>query len=148
VACARDEFVEMNNEPITAGEFQDRLAAICRGADAAFPRKMRDRHIILRSILQLMTALSEYSEQSINAALRQWITHVGSGMDIDHVTLRRYLVDAGYLERSADGTAYRIHLNGRGEVAFDPAIDRVDPIVLVCEARELAAARKREQVQT
>jgi hypothetical protein len=135
----------MTGEPISAEEFQERLAFICRGSDSVFPRKMRDRHILLRSIIQFMKAVDEYSEQSINSALKQWIAEVGSGMDIDHVTLRRYLVDAGYLERSSDGAAYRLHMNGRGEVAFDVEIERIDPAMVVCEALQQAAARKRER---
>ena len=66
-------------------------------------------------------------------------------MDIDHVTLRRYLVDAGYVERSSDGAAYRLLMNGRGEVAFDVEIERIDPAMVVCEARQQAAARKRDR---
>ena len=134
----------MQEQTITAAEFRERLAAICRGPNAVFPRRSRDRHIIYRSIIQVMND-KEYSEQALNSALLRWISDVAPGMDIDHVTLRRYLVDEGYLDRSPGGATYRIRANGRGAAEFDTGIERIDPIAVINEAREQAEVRKKKR---
>ncbi len=84
----------MREKPVTVREFEERLAALCGGTGRSMPRKQRDRHIIFRSIVQALAETGIYSEQSLNAALKQWILTVGSGIAIDHVTLRRYLVES------------------------------------------------------
>ena len=126
----------MKEAPVTATEFKDRLAALCRGTDAGLPRKHRDRHILFRSIIQTLSVTERYSEQAVNAALKEWISEIGTGIGVDHVTVRRYLVDAGYLHRDAHGTSYQVQANGRGEVEFEPAVSRIDSAAAVQEARE------------
>jgi hypothetical protein len=135
----------MTEAPITAREFQERLALLCATANAGLPRRRRDRHILLRSIVGTLDAKASYSEKSLNVALKEWISQVGAGIAIDHVTLRRYLVDAGYLSRDSGGSTYQVHPAGRGEVAFEPEVGNVDPIAVVRAAREQAAIGKRER---
>ncbi len=134
---------------ITAQEFEKRLVALCRGTDSGLTRKHRDRHIIFRSIVQTLDAKITYSEQTLNEGLKAWASEVGMGIAVDHVTLRRYLVDAGYLCRDRQGTTYRVQIGGTGEVRFERAVGSVDSAAVVHAAREQAAIRKRERsVQT
>jgi len=131
---------------ITAREFEERLATLCASASgAAFPRRQRDRHILFRCVIQCLEAGKPYSEQSLTTGLLLWSSDVGSGIDIDHATLRRYLVDEGYLLRSADGSAYRVNLPGNGQVEFERSIAAVDSSQVIQRARQVIADRKSER---
>jgi GNAT superfamily N-acetyltransferase len=47
-----------------------------------------------------------YSEREINEGLRQWLAGPGSMLAVDHVELRRWLVDMGVFTRDGYGRAY------------------------------------------
>jgi hypothetical protein len=72
--------------------------------------------------------------------LALWIGE--SGLEVDRVTLRRYLVDEGYLTRDARGSTYRVTRDGSGDARFEPAIAAVNPVAVVRQARRDAARRK------
>lgn len=132
----------VNASLVTASEFRERLAVLCGAPDRRFPRKHRDRHILFRSVVGMLDADRRYSEPELNAGLAQWSAAVGDGIGIDHVTLRRYLVDWGYLLRDRDGATYSVRRDGAGDVAFERDVEGVDPIDVVHDAREEADRRK------
>ena len=81
---------------ISAEEFVERLCLL--GADRGprgFPRKRRDRQILMKSVLMLLDSARSYSEAEINDAIRAWSRSVAPAIDTDHVTVRRLLVDHG-----------------------------------------------------
>ena len=87
-------------------EFVERLCRV--GADRGprrFPRKQRDREILIKSIRMLLDGDRTYAEAEINAFLQKWRREVAPAIDSDHVTIRRLLVDTGHLERTPDGRA-------------------------------------------
>jgi hypothetical protein len=63
-------------------------------------------------------------ERALNAALRAQLADAARFLDTDHVELRRWLVDAGWLARDGFGREYR----------------RVEPGHLPADVRSLAAA--------
>lgn len=130
---------------ITVEEFEERLAAICLGgAGSAFPRRLRDRHILYLSVVHRLDRVRKYSEEDLNEALQQWLLDVGTCLDIDHVTLRRYLIDEGYLSRVANGSAYEVNA-GSTPIEHEPSVAAIDPIVVIQAARDRVAERKRQQ---
>lgn len=89
---------------ISVEEFVERLCRL--GSDRGprgFPRRRRDCEILMKSILLLVDRDRTYREPEINALLRDWQREVAPAVQVDHVTLRRLLVDHGHLERTADG---------------------------------------------
>jgi hypothetical protein len=125
---------------ITLEEFVERLCRL--GSDRGprgFPRRSRDREILMKSIVLGLDADRVYSEPQINAKLQAWSREVAPAIAVDHVTLRRLLVDHGHLERTADGRAYRVGFPPRA-VAFALAVYDLDP-------RAVAAAFREEQAQ-
>ena len=58
----------------------------------AFPRKQDQIHTILSEIAQKFTTEKQYTEREVNAILEE--------VNEDYCTVRRYLVDYGYLSRS------------------------------------------------
>src|SRR3954468_6862636 len=94
----------VSEQTISATQFEERLAAIClSGAGTAFPRRTRDRHILYRSVIQGLDHARKYSETELNDALQRWQLDIGTCLEIDHVTLRRYLIDEQYISREANG---------------------------------------------
>jgi len=111
---------------IEVEEFVERLCRL--GADRGprrFPRKPRDREILIKSIVMQLRSSRTYSEVEINESLQEWNREVAPAIECDHVTLRRLLVDYGHLERTADGRKYRVGFPPR-PVAFDLEIDEID----------------------
>jgi hypothetical protein len=107
-------------------EFVERLCRI--GADRGprrFPRKPRDRAILFKSIRMRLDPMAGYSENEINALLARWRDEIAPEVEVDHVTLRRLMVDYGELERTRDGRSYRVGYPPR-PMAFDLAIDDLD----------------------
>ena len=68
------------------------------GRLTALPAQAGRRQMIFEHIVRSFEPGRNYSEAEVNAILRAW-TEGGAS---DHVTLRRYLVDAGLLSREAD----------------------------------------------
>lgn len=63
-----------------------------------FPAKQKRKIIILSSIAGHFKTGREYSEKEVNRLLERIYD--------DYVTLRRYLIEYGYLDRSRDGRSY------------------------------------------
>jgi hypothetical protein len=107
---------------------------------------MSDRAVLFKSVLLSMEdgGAALRTELEINEMLKSWLAEVGRNVDVDHVALRRALVDDGWLVRSADGRAYRA-ADGRGAAELDASIEDVDPREAIRRAEEAAARRKRER---
>jgi len=120
---------------ITIDDFVERLCLL--GADRGprrFPRKARDREILMKSILMGMDSGRTYGEVEINDLLREWNRDVAPAIETDHVTVRRLLVDYGYLERTADGGSYRVGFPPR-PAAFDLDVDSLDLLATIAAFR-------------
>jgi len=124
-------------------EFVERLCRVAadRGP-RRFPRRKRDREILMKSIRMLLDDARRYSEAEINEVLIAWQRDVAPAIDSDHVTIRRLLIDYGELERTADGRAYRVGFPP-GPVAFDLEVDDIDVRATVAAYRDHVARRAR-----
>ena len=133
---------------ISLEEFVERVLRL--GADRGprgFPRAARDREILMKSITLGLDEKRSYSEREVNEHLRRWKREVAPALESDHVTLRRWLVDYGHLERTRDGRQYRAGFPPRS-VAFDVEIYDVDLPATVAaflaeQARKAAERRAR-----
>ncbi|MCA9752254.1 MAG: macro domain-containing protein [Gemmatimonadetes bacterium] len=130
--------------PVTADEFRSRFAALCRsGVGPGLPRKSRDAAIFLRAATQALVARARWSERELQGSLDAWIESAGERVQVDGVSLRRSLVDAGFLERDPAGTSYRAVLDPSRGPAFASDVAGIDPIGALAEARADAAAKAR-----
>ncbi|MEA4910081.1 MAG: DUF2087 domain-containing protein [Anaerolineaceae bacterium] len=139
----------MNDTPfLSQADFVRRLSSLCsRGALGGIPRDEIDQHILMKSAVLMIGEPGPYNEQEINERLQAWITQVCPIQRFDRVTLRRWLVDSGYLERSRDGSGYQRTQPGPRPQFFDPAIDQVDVPAVVQAAREEVARRKQAYLE-
>ena len=127
--------------PISALEFKKRLAQLCLTSHSPeMPRRQRDRHIVLKSIVLRLSKDRSYTEQKINAVLADWINEVAHSLEVDHVTLRRALIDEKYLERSEDGSLYRLSIPFCADW-FASEIDGIAPRLVIEKAIADARAK-------
>lgn len=121
---------------VSPEEFVERLCRL--GADRGprrFPRKQRDREILMKSIVMGLDSDREYTEAEINEVLEAWKRDVAPAIHSDHVTIRRHLVDYGQLERTADGTRYRVGFPSR-PLLFDLEVDDIDVRATIAAYRD------------
>ncbi len=91
----------------------------------------------------MMGQPEQLSEKEVNEKLKVWVKIVGDSIHIDHVTLRRELVDRGYLTRNADGSSYQVTQPEPYPGLFDEAINQLDIKQELDAAQEEIARRKR-----
>ena len=80
-----------------------------------------------------------HAEPEINEVLIDWLESVGS--DVDHVTLRRRMVDCGFLKRTTNGSRYFLSYGRVAGVLGDPAI-AVDVSTIAHDVLRERTARK------
>ncbi len=77
------------------------------GVMKRIPRNRTDAEIFLALAASTFDPRITYSETEVNEHLLEWMTEFFCTAAIDHVTVRRYLVDFYFLLRDASGTSYR-----------------------------------------
>ena len=68
------------------------------------PKSRRDTEVFLALAAAALDPRAVYAEPDVNDRLREWLEPFAL---IDHVTVRRYLVDYSMLLRDAAGSSYR-----------------------------------------
>ena len=127
---------------ITENEFKKRFTSLILGA-RDFPKKQKDRHILLKSSTLGLTPGETYTESQINDNLYEWTSVYGGNFGLDHVTMRRYLIDDGYIQRDPAGGSYQL---GASELEFtyDDSITGLDLEEIIQQAK-LERERKKQQ---
>ena len=88
---------------ITEEEYGKVIATYFRdGRLTNMPARQKRKLMILRHIAETFAADTQYSEPEVNDKL--------AGFFSDYVSLRRYLIEYGFLERTRDGSRYWVKL--------------------------------------
>ena len=127
---------------IEVSQFKNRFVSLIIGGQG-FPKKDLDRHILFISAALGLEAQRQYSESELNDELRRWTARFGESVSLDHVSLRRFLVDEGYLRRDTAGGSYELTTTG-WPYSFDPSIRTLDLEVLIVEARAARELKKQQ----
>ena len=129
--------------PVGADEFSRRLVKLCLDSGGGgLPRRARDRGIVLKAATLGFEAGRTYTEREVNGVLAAWLRDVGAALESDHVSIRRELVDEGFMERDSGGAWYRLGPAARARTRFAPEIDAIAPERLIRDARAARAARR------
>jgi hypothetical protein len=108
------------------------------------PRKREDAEIFLALSLVGLDPDGFFDESKINIQLSSWLEGIASEDGIaDYVTLRRQLVDNGFLRRASDGVVYRIKPERIDEV-LSPSAKTVDVKAIFTEVKLARSSRRRE----
>jgi hypothetical protein len=108
-----------------------------------FPKHYEDRLVLLGSIVLSLNPQNQYSEKSINETIIEWLRKVAGKSYLDYVTLRRYLIDFGLLERDPAGHRYYVSESKLSDF-FEDSIRTIDAFSLVKEFRAQRETRRRE----
>lgn len=98
----------MPAERISKDDAGRRLNALVKGVlGPGLPRRRRDQWILLRAAAAaVLPAGVTLDERSLNEKLKAWLATLGPFTSLDHVSVRRALIDERFAERSPDGAAY------------------------------------------
>ncbi|WP_047238940.1 DUF2087 domain-containing protein [Chromobacterium subtsugae] len=106
-----------------------------------------DMHITLALACLCVPVAVELSEAAVSQALKRWLETDGAMLRIDHVELRRTLIDLGFWERDNYGRLYRRPAPEEGRTGYQyiVALQSIDIAQFVRDARarhdELRARR-------
>jgi hypothetical protein len=133
-----------SKEVVTTEFFTRRLADLClRSGMSGLPKDALSQHVLFTSMVSSLPLDTPLHEREINETLARWIEASGI-KELDHITLRRRLVDAGYLDRHADGTAYRVVSEPPGRPPLEQGAAALD-LEVVLEARRAEIARRKAE---
>lgn len=136
------------SKQITQEYFIKRLADLCiKSGLAGFPKDDTSLHILLKSAVVTLGKSDSFTEKEVNAKLESWVREISQMKGMDHISLRRMLVDTGYLTRNGDGSSYRVPQPGPRPELFGVSIDQLDIKKEIEAAREEIARRKQEYLQ-
>jgi len=113
---------------------------LANGPLTGMPTRRDDLELLLQLAAARFESGETYSEKSVNELLRGWLGTFSEPYGIDHVSLRRELVDARLLVRDTSGSEYR--LNPR---RLRRDVPEATPSDILAEIRDERAARKRKQ---
>jgi len=111
----------MTTERITIEEYESRLRALlgAGGLRVGFPKKRRDLWILLQAIAERFRDDERLDEVEVNRRIASFLAERAPDWEMDRATLRRALVDEGFMERDAGGTVYRSSTRYGRMIAFE-----------------------------
>lgn len=123
------------------------MAKTFAGGSFGCPRQPEQRAAFLGALAIHLLAHDRYSEAGVNEAITGWLRSFDAATLLDHSTLRRYLVDAGYLLRDRAGQRYSVDRDALAR-DFEQPVLLLDAREIVRQARDERAARKQAAGQT
>ncbi len=136
-----------DNLTITTEQYTRRLVNLCLRGLAGIPKDQSDQHILMKSATMSIGITGPLTEKELTNHLQAWLDVVKAGHDLDRVSLRRWLVDNGYLIRDSLGTQYKVAQPGPDAALFEPAIEQLDTAAILQAAREEMERKKQAYLQ-
>lgn len=112
VVDERFAITEEENEDILKAYFKEGLD----GPLHDFPKKEKKKIAILHHIIKRFDLNKRYTEKEVNEIL--------SNVYNDYVTLRRYLIEYGFMDRKSDGSQYWVKIEAPSEEGENQMINR------------------------
>lgn len=130
----------MGDRRETADRALKRLLA--NGPLTAIPRRPADQNLLAALAASRFDASRDYLESEVNERLADWLQSISDPSGIDHVTLRRLMVDARFLTRTRSGSEYRINRGKAGEIEAAKAIEPSDVLAEIRKERDVRKRRR------
>ena len=115
---------------------------LANGRLTAVPKRPADQQVLVALAASRIDAGRRCPESEVNEQLKAWLGAVSEPFGIDHVTLRRMLVDSGLLARTASGSLYEVNEARLGEIE---AVRGIEPADVLAEVRDERDLRKRQR---
>lgn len=111
---------------VGAADYASRLrATLGPGRAPGLPRRQRDRWILLHAVARGFRDGEPLDERQATARIEDFLLRHGRNLGLDAVTLRRLLVDEGFLDRDEWGRDYRPSRRHERRVRFAGAMPGV-----------------------
>ena len=123
-----------------AGVALKRLLA--NGPLTAVPKRPSDQQLLVTLAAAQFDPRKSYLEADVNEALKAWMATFCEPYGIDHVTLRRLVVNSRLLTRTTSGSTYRVN---RERLAETEAVASIAPAEVLSEIRSERESRKRRR---
>ena len=94
---------------------------LANGPLTGYPTRRADEELLLRMAAARFEFGRSYREAEVNDVLRSWLETFCAPYGIDHVTMRRRLVDTRFLVRDTAGAEYHLAASGFEVSMSDPA---------------------------
>ena len=105
---------------VTPHDYVSRLRAVLGpGCGGGFPRRQRDRLILLHAVGRTFREDERLSEKDATARIQDFLLINGTHLDLDAVSLRRALVDDGFVDRDPSGRDYCASRRYERRIRFD-----------------------------
>ena len=129
--------------PLDSDDVRAVLARMLNGGPLDhLPTRRGDAEVLLALASAAFESGRVYREVEVNDRLTQWLDGFAAPGMVDHVSLRRRLVDQRYLLRNPAGAAYRVNREKTAE-RLSPAAQSIDPGVVLASVESERARRKR-----
>jgi len=133
----------LNNPATSSARDEKQVISLLRrlfngGPMRRLPKKRDDADVLLAMSLVGLDAQGIFDESDINLHLSNWLAGISDPTgSADYVTLRRALVDFGFLRRATDGLIYRIRVERIDETLTEDAkgVDPEQVFAMVAEER-------------
>lgn len=122
--------------------YRDLKRLLANGPLTGVPRRPSDQDLLVALAASRFDAQESYGEGEVNERLKAWLRTFCEPFGIDHVSLRRMLVDSRLMSRTGSGSTYRINLERAGEME---AVRTVEPVHVLAEIRSDRESRKRQR---
>ena len=134
-----------SEKPQTRDEVISVLRRIFNGGRMRrLPKSRRDTEVLLAWSAASLDPRLTFSEPEINARLSDWLMAFADPQTIDHVTLRRSMVDIFLLLRDPDGSTYRTNQTVINRF-IEPDARGVEPVRVMTEVADERARRKHKK---
>lgn len=115
---------------------------LANGPMTGMPKRPGDQEILARLAAARFEPGKVYAEGEVNEVLEAWLESFTEPYGIDHVTLRRLLVDRRLLVRTKSGSTYEVNGEARQELE---GFHDIDPARMLERVREEREARKQRR---
>jgi hypothetical protein len=112
---------------------------LANGPLTGVPKRPSDQQLLVSLAAAQLDPGKTYTEAELNEALKAWLATFCEPYGIDHVTLRRMLVDSRLVERTKSGSTYRVD---REKLGRAPDLAAIDLAKVLAELRSERETRK------
>ena len=132
-------------KPLTHDEVKGVFRRIFNGGEMRrLPKSRKDTEAVLALAVASLDPRATYSVAEVNEGLSEWMAGFVDPATMDHVTLRRCMVDIFMLLRDPHGRSYRTNQTVINQV-IEPEARAVQPLLVM---NEVAAERTKRKAQT
>lgn len=115
---------------------------LANGPLTAVPKRPSDQDLLVAMAASQFEPQRTYRESEVNEKLKAWLQTFCEPFGIDHVTLRRLLVDSRLMSRTKSCSMYRVNVERTEETE---ALGAIDPVHVLAEIRVERESRKRQR---